>query len=222
MEKPPRSKGTIVLKYLQKAATFTITNNPHSPRGERLSAIRGLSGPIASIIPTEARHKKRNDDAFDEEPTSPKVTCIGQIKHKKAAGTKERQKKKVPSGLTRMFSQRVRPDHKEVEVKEKKKKKEKRQELATDTAATAAPAPAPALGQLKKFASRRESLADFDWEKAAAAENSDYEEGIEDQMNIYHSAPLVLGGDVMAAEHKEIGLWRRRSIAALMPIEVNK
>ncbi|KAI0514234.1 hypothetical protein KFK09_010269 [Dendrobium nobile] len=220
MEKPARSKGTIVLKYLQKAATFTITNNPHSPRGERLSTIRGLSGPIASIIPTEARHKKRNDDAFDEEPTSPKVTCIGQIKHKKTAGTKERKKTKVPSGLTRMFSQRVRPDHKEaMEVKEKKKKKkkEKRQDLATDAAA-------PALGQLKKFASRRESssLADFDWEKAAAAENSDYEEGKEDLMNIYHSAPLVLGGDVMAAEHKEIGLWRRRSIAALMPIEVNK
>ncbi|PKU64511.1 uncharacterized protein At1g76070 [Dendrobium catenatum] len=219
MEKPARSKGTIVLKYLQKAATFTITNNPHSPRGERLSTIRGLSGPIASIIPTEARHKKRNDDAFDEEPTSPKVTCIGQIKHKKTAGTKERKKKKVPSGLTRMFSQRVRPDHKEVmEVKEKKKKKkEKRQDLATDAAA-------PALGHLKKFASRRESssLADFDWEKAAAAENSDYEEGKEDLMNVYHSAPLVLGGDVMGAEHKEIGLWRRRSIAALMPIEVNK
>ncbi|XP_020585540.1 uncharacterized protein LOC110028142 [Phalaenopsis equestris] len=201
MEKAPRSKGTIVLRYLQKAATFTITNTPHSPRaaaGERPPA-------ITSIIPTEAWHKKQN---FNEEPTSPKVTCIGQIKHRKTAAERKKTKKKkntnIPFAITRILSQRVRPDHKE-------NRKEK-----------IVASPVPALGQLKRFASRRElsTLADFDWEREVAALPP--ETAAEDGVNIYHSAPLVLGGDVVSEEHKEIGLWRRRSIAALRPIQVNK
>ncbi|KAK8964995.1 hypothetical protein KSP40_PGU017098 [Platanthera guangdongensis] len=159
-----------MLKYLQKAATFSLTNLQHSPRGvaadKRLTA-RGFSGPMTSIIPANTRPKKSNGvSGVVEEPASPKVTCIGQIKHKKKSS--------------------------------------------------------PALGGLRKYASGREMLSDFDWEKfvAAAGENSDVEKD-EEAGNIYHSAPLVLGGGAAVRDLKErdASIWRRRAAnsAAALP-----
>ncbi|KAK8964996.1 hypothetical protein KSP40_PGU017097 [Platanthera guangdongensis] len=174
MEKPSKSRGTIMLKYLQKAATFSLTNLPHSPRGgagDKRPAARGFSGPMTSTIPANSRQKKSNGvNSVVEEPASPKVTCIGQIKHKKKSS--------------------------------------------------------PALGGLRKYASGRETLSDFDWEKfaAAAAENSDAEKD-EEVGNIYRSAPLVLGGGatVRDLKEKDVSIWRRRaanSAAALPELKV--
>ncbi|KAK8916873.1 hypothetical protein KSP39_PZI022525 [Platanthera zijinensis] len=226
MEKPSKSRGTIMLKYLQKAATFSLTNLPHSPRGaaDKWPTARGFSGPMTSIIPANTRQKKSNGvSGVVEEPASPKVTCIGQIKHKKKPSsteamtkttTKQRQKSKAPSGVSRIFSQRIRPSG----AKERTKTAEQPGDVA------AAP---PALGGLRKYASGRETLSDFDWEKfAAAAEvNSDVEKD-EEAGNIYHSAPLVLGGGGAAVrdlKEKDASIWRRRaanSAAALPELRV--
>uniref|UniRef100_A0A5B7BNF0 Uncharacterized protein n=1 Tax=Davidia involucrata TaxID=16924 RepID=A0A5B7BNF0_DAVIN len=43
---------------------------------------RGFFDPIISIIPAEARRKPKNSSFEAQEPTSPKVSCMGQIKRK--------------------------------------------------------------------------------------------------------------------------------------------
>ncbi|PKA55654.1 Uncharacterized protein AXF42_Ash006856 [Apostasia shenzhenica] len=208
MEKAPTSKGKIMLKYLQKAASFTITSHPHSPRaagggGDRRPP-RGYSGQIASIFPRESGFRKKSDvgGAGDNEPTSPKVTCIGQIKHKKkaAAAAEQLKKKKMMKKKTAFF-----------EKKGVEKEKEKRPRPP-------APTQAPALGRMRRFASGRETLAEFDWKAAAAAMEDPEEEVI-----IPHSAPILVGGGgAVAPEPKnENFLWRRRAMAKPMPLQLN-
>jgi hypothetical protein len=72
---------------------------------------------------------------------------------------------------------------------------------------------------MKRFTSGRAAFQDFDWCEAEAKVHGDEEE--EDQGFVAHSAPLVLGGGVVAAEpKKEVNLWRRRPIAPLTPLQL--
>ncbi|KAJ4971935.1 hypothetical protein NE237_005034 [Protea cynaroides] len=86
MEKQVRSKKNI-FPFLPGAITF---RKPHINPGHiralfRINAGKSFFGPITSIIPVEARRKSRNGSFDGAEPTSPKVSCMGQIiqKHKK-------------------------------------------------------------------------------------------------------------------------------------------
>ncbi|XP_062097882.1 uncharacterized protein At1g76070 [Humulus lupulus] len=96
MEK--QAKYQDILKFLPRAASvITFQNPPFSPNRDnkmrsdnaskqlKLAHGRGFSGPIISMIPDEARRKPKNgsyaDQAQDQEPTSPKISCMGQIKH---------------------------------------------------------------------------------------------------------------------------------------------
>jgi hypothetical protein len=72
---------------------------------------------------------------------------------------------------------------------------------------------------MKRFTSGRAAFQDFDWCEAEAKVHVDEEE--EDEGFVAHSAPLVLGGGVVAAEpKKEVNLWRRRPIAPLTPLQL--
>ncbi|KAK3231910.1 hypothetical protein Dsin_003791 [Dipteronia sinensis] len=105
--KPTRNK---ILKLLPKAAGAVVSyqNLPFSPNRDKRSSDYNhpnkqlpprapphhhhhhhyhFSGPM---IPEEARKKSKNDQTIDQEPTSPKVSCMGQIKQRH----KEKEKKK--------------------------------------------------------------------------------------------------------------------------------
>src|SRR4051812_30331770 len=105
MEKEKQSK---VRNRFLKAITVTFQNAPFSPGrdhkfrsdnntnrwGAKTNSGKGFSGPMVTMIPYEARRKPRDGTGVSvtQEPTSPKISCMGQIKHHK--------KKNIPTGKT--------------------------------------------------------------------------------------------------------------------------
>ncbi|XP_068645090.1 uncharacterized protein At1g76070-like [Aristolochia californica] len=202
MEKPAKSKSGIL--------SFIFLHQPFSPGRDKFKAGKGFSGPIISIIPAEARRKTRNGSFDAQEPTSPKVSCIGQIKHKKKIckgkcatppAVKEKSKKgKSSSAIGKIFrggkpSRRSDADKDEVGVQVR----------------------APGLSRMRKFSSGREAFRDFDWRAAdrAAALNrqrgyySDEEQredssDDEDEFMVAHSAPLAVGGGLSLKSRKRL------------------
>ncbi|KAG6704729.1 hypothetical protein I3842_07G147200 [Carya illinoinensis] len=258
MEKQGKPKNKI-LKFLPRAASamaVSFQNPPFSPGRDKRSEInttklkahagRGFSGPIISMIPDEARRKPRNGGMYEtQEPTSPKVSCMGQIKHKKkikkakraapppqdqvkavssTSSPHRRDVKKHASAIRRMFSGKTKP------------------ERNSDVISPAAEEPAgipsdrvPSLSQMKRFASRRNSLPDFDWtanqitiidrdhrnyysDEERDREESDQEE---EEVMIPFSAPMMIGGGVPLEPRKEINLWKRRTMAPPRPLDLN-
>ncbi|XP_072965429.1 uncharacterized protein At1g76070-like [Typha angustifolia] len=225
MEKPPRSsKSSSLFNFLSKPSSFSIPypkynpkreNNPHKHKS--FNSRSTFSGPIVSLVPVEARRKeKKGDVCFDvEEPTSPKVSCMGQVKLKKKA-CRDKSKRKPQ------------------EQKEKKKKK-KPSLFGSNTfhvkERPQMPAGAPAVGEMRRFASGRERLGDFDWKmverkvKVAPGycngfedDDDDYDD---DEVIIAHSAPMVLGGGGTSLEkEKEVCLWKRRTMARPPPLQI--
>lgn len=91
---------------------------------------------------------------------------------------------------------------------------------------------APSLVQLKRFTSGRETLHNFDWrdvvrkQEAATGDPekctfSDEESEEEHDMAIYHSAPIMVGGGMVAVDsRKEVKLWKRRTLAPPVPLRL--
>ncbi|MQM12044.1 hypothetical protein Taro_044954 [Colocasia esculenta] len=226
---PPRSKGSKILKFLPKATSFSVPKPPYSPGRDR-GHHRGFSGPIISIVPAEARRKPAGRGGYETpEPTSPKVSCIGQIKHKKkAAASRPRgpspsraPEKKPRFAIGRLFGGRGR------------RAGERAEKPPLPPARVAAPA--PALGHLRRFASGRDALANFDWRASRVADESgeedsgcfyDYEDS-DDEVFIPHSAPILVGdgggvraGHVAVEPRKEVNLWKRRTMAPPRPLHL--
>lgn len=185
-----------------------------------------------SIIPKDALHRKKNDVVA----TSPKISCMGRIKPKKkevASGAdpprkekahKERRRRIVcPCGVSfprhrrRASGKPDRAAETEAEAAEveAEKKKERRRH------ASVAAAPVPTLGQMRWYASGRETLAGFDWRKEMDGRNSEEENN--DEVLVPHSAPiLVCAGEVVVEPKKEVNLWRRRAMPPPTPLGVEK
>ncbi|KAE8736169.1 putative sterol-C-methyltransferase family protein [Hibiscus syriacus] len=220
MEKQAKPKNKI-LKFLPKAASsvsFSFQNHPFSPGKHKAFVGKGFSGPIVTMIPAEARTKSKADTFQTQEPTSPKVSCMGQIKHKKSRlvlsskpkattpvseSSPSGQVKKHASKFRRIFSMgkpTKKPEH-----------------------APKMPDRAPSLGQMKRFASGRDVFASFDWTTQIApleadhlrdyysdeddeTRDSDFEE---EDMIIPFSAPITVGGGggVPLQPRKEINIW---------------
>ncbi|KAL0366003.1 UNVERIFIED_CONTAM: hypothetical protein Sradi_3490400 [Sesamum radiatum] len=240
-----KSKNKI-LKFLPRAAQAAVSfqNLPFSPRRDRRPDVnahrlrshpnKGFSGPIVSMIPAEARGKSKNFET--QEPTSPKVSCMGQIKHKKRISRKKhaslpkefkpvsrskpektnaaRGQASKPSGIKKFFGAGRRSD-----------------DGSKDHAEPSVPA--PSLSQMRRFASSRETFANFDWTTAQIAPEEDREffsdgergeSDAEDEVIIPFSAPIMVGGGVAGLElepRKEINLWKRRTMARPQPLQLN-
>lgn len=147
----------------------------------------GFSGPLISLIPDEARAKNRNDRDFDvNEPTSPKVSCMGQIKHKNkkswpSSAAKADKRSSFSSSASSSFSKLKRDVNKpprSSNTHEKQSSTLKRifsrarggnKKKPSDTSGNNCRKPpllpdrAPSLSQMKRFASGRDTLASFDW-----------------------------------------------------------
>ncbi|KAF3970770.1 hypothetical protein ACB098_01G069300 [Castanea mollissima] len=260
MEKQGKPKNKI-LKFLPRAASAvaaSFQNPTFSPGRDRRSEVntnrfranRGFSGPIISIIPDEARRKSSKNGGFEtQEPTSPKVSCMGQIKHKKQIKKAKRatpprpQESKPVTTTTTMFSSSSPPEQKNTNkhasafmriftgVKPPRSNKnggfaDKPDGVVADDIEV------PSLSQMKRFASGRNSLGDFDWtaqmspvDKDILKYYSDEERGEsdeeEEEMRIPFSAPMMVGGGVPLQPRKEINLWKRRTLSPPTPLQLN-
>ncbi|KAI4336733.1 hypothetical protein L6164_015224 [Bauhinia variegata] len=257
MEKEKQSKlKNKILKIIPKAAAMSVTfqNPPFSPgrdhkraenasRWSKTHGGKGFSGPIISMIHAEGTRKSRNGNIDSQEPTSPKISCMGQIKHKKkqmkkanrmampkdakpvaSASSTPREEKKHSSTFRKIFSG-VKPGRKSDASAAHDK------EGIHDSDRVKPP---PPLNQMKRFASGRDAFASFDWtaQQVAPEENhrrdyySDGEE-LEEEIIIPFSAPILLGGgggrDAAALPlkpRKEINLWKRRTMEPPRPLQL--
>ncbi|GAV75505.1 hypothetical protein CFOL_v3_18984 [Cephalotus follicularis] len=221
-------------KLLRKAAsTASFQNHPPliSPSRDKRSSDNtnkikshvgiGFSGPMRSIILDEARRNPKNDVFETEEPTSPKVSCMGQIKHKRKI--KKAKRVSLPQQVT----------IKETEPKKKQVSKFKKMFSGAKQGRFSAKSDvnndkplsdgAPALSQIKRFASGRDAFAGFDWTAQIAPVESDHrnyhsdeERGDSDREGdepiIPFSAPIMVGGGVALQPRREVNLWKRRTM----------
>ncbi|GJM99411.1 hypothetical protein PR202_ga16506 [Eleusine coracana subsp. coracana] len=243
--------GAGLVSFLRSTVASFSSTFPTSSRGRRSSFNHrnAFSGPIVvSIVPPEARGRgggRRRQSSSSgyrtPEPSSPKVSCIGQIKRNKSkkvnpacckngvcplpprppAAAEAARCKPKRSLVKRVLFRRSRSRSSSTSSRSSNNgtRGGSKGVVATD------PAPvAPALGGLghmKRFTSGRAAFQDFDWEAETRARFDDDDEEEEDEGFVAHSAPLVLGGGVVAAEpKKEVGLWRRRPIAPPTPLQL--
>lgn len=256
MERPNKSRS-LFLKFLPKPTTFQ--NPPFSPGRDhhhhsstklKAQAHKGFSGPINfSSLPDEARSKPKIGSSFDaREPTSPKVSCMGQIKykHKNKKKKKLMMKKSPPSINTKKSSSAIGRFFSRSSPKTDLviKKSDGYQCSDHDNNARPASTPdhkkTPSLGHMKKFVSGRESLANFDWtaqiapidhdrdcysdEERVRDSDDDEEEDIR-EIIIPFSAPILVsgreGGGLGLKPRKEVNIWRRRTLAPPPPLALN-
>lgn len=226
MEKTKKSKISI-FSFLPKTASFSFSSQTFSPgrekRQENLNKFKantgkGFSGPIVSIIPAEARRKPKNGSFDDQEPTSPKVSCMGQVKQKKRickanCNSPPKREKKQSFKIGRMFRPAKRVHKSDADI-------------------GTSPGPAPSLCQLRRFSSGRNAFADFDWKAAGGAVSShrgyysdddrgdDDDDDDNDDFAIPHSAPLRMGGGVSFGPRNELNIWKRRTVDPPKPLEL--
>ncbi|KAL5072224.1 hypothetical protein RYX36_023111 [Vicia faba] len=245
MEKEKQSK---VRNRFLKAITVTFQNAPFSPgRDHKFRSDnntnrwgaksngggKGFSGPMVTMIPYEARRKPKDGGVnVTQEPTSPKISCMGQIKHHK--------KKHIPKSKTsdastpkdaskskfqRIFSQRSKPKSNFVERK------------LDETGSIGGGNKAPPMGDMKRFASGREAFSSFNWKAVIEPEEIDgrdcFTDGEDDEILIPFSAPILVGGDngddddgggrpcLKFKPRNEINLWKRRTMAPPRPLQLN-
>ncbi|XWS24540.1 hypothetical protein CRYUN_Cryun28dG0111600 [Craigia yunnanensis] len=243
MEKQAKFKNKI-LKFLPKAASAVsviFQNSAFSPGRNKRSdnytskyktyAGKGFSGPIISIIPDEARRKSKSETFETQEPTSPKVSCMGQIKHKKKI---KKAKRVSPSkGLKPVSDQFPSPR----EVKASKLRRifsmaKPARKSDTSSNKTELPDRVRSLGQMKRFASGRDAFANFDWMDQIAPMEADHRDYYsdeerrdsdveEEEVIIPFSAPMTVGGGVPLQPRKEINIWKRRTMNPPRPLQLN-
>ncbi|OAY71535.1 Uncharacterized protein ACMD2_09293 [Ananas comosus] len=186
-----RSKNSGFLRFLAKSTSFSIPRHHlYNPPRERSYFNKAFSGPIVSIIPAEARYKEERSTVDGEEPLSPKVSCIGRIKGKKRSSEPKRP---PPSS-------------------ERADEKGRRSGAAVEGGGGA-----PRIGEMRRFTSGRETIADFDWKKGESSAYDDHE------VIIAYSAPLTVGGAdwaVAPEPRKEVNIWKRRTMAPPRPLQV--
>ncbi|KAK7406871.1 hypothetical protein VNO78_08506 [Psophocarpus tetragonolobus] len=151
MEKLFQIKSNFI-KFLTKqpAALVVAFQNP------TISPCRSPTR-VVSIIPREARRKHRGESFSAREPTSPKVSCMGQVQGKKK--TKARKQKRAQAQAQKdptknkilLWIQKGSDVGRRQKVLEEKK-----------TASGTVDVEAPSLNTMKKFASGRGSLYYFD------------------------------------------------------------
>ncbi|CAJ2642897.1 unnamed protein product [Trifolium pratense] len=233
MEKNIKLRNKI-LKILPKTMTLTFQNHPFSPgrdhhksRQTRPHGGKGFSGPLVS-----KKLKEINRIDF-EEPTSPKISCMGQIKHKKKQNKKAKDievKKRVTTFQKMLFhvGKPKSEGRKKSDVSEVHDKKYALEERATH------------VNQMKRFASGRGTFANFDWKDHVETKPDEIDDYYSDEERIHSdddededgeefmipfSAPILVGGGyghgLDLKPRKEINLWKRRTMAPPRPLQLD-
>ncbi|KAM7257649.1 hypothetical protein ACFE04_013390 [Oxalis oulophora] len=201
--------------------------SPMSPMSPMSPArLKGLS-----IIPKEARGKPK-DGSFDAtEPTSPKVSCVGQIKnikHKKKMKKKKLEPKNkipLPPNKDKMLAVK----QQEAEIFELTVAMAKMvptlgqlTKFSSSGHETSLKDFVPNVGQMKKFSSSREtSLRDFDWRQATTfdqphynvIDNRLYDEGNEDYKGHDKKGKKNLCEDERVLKSKiAVHMWKEKNL----------
>ncbi|XWS20903.1 hypothetical protein CRYUN_Cryun30bG0009400 [Craigia yunnanensis] len=158
---------------------------------------------------------------------------MGQIKHKK--NIKKAKRVLPPKGLKPVSDQ----SSSSREVKKHASKLRRIFSMAkparkSDASSnrTELPDRAPSLDQMKRFASRRDAFASFDWMgqiSPVEADHRDYysdedrrdSDFEEEEAIISFSVPMTVGGGVALQPRKEINLWKRRIMNPPRPLRLN-
>ncbi|KAJ0039669.1 hypothetical protein Pint_28584 [Pistacia integerrima] len=191
MKKPSNFRSKI-LSCLPKAAspvTFQLSP-PSSP-----VARKGFTAPTISMIPKEMRRKPKTESFVAQEPTSPKVSCMGQVKNKKKKNMSKTQPVVVSQESPRI------PSPKEMKKKPFANRKSFNGTKQSDKVVERV----PSLGQMKQFSSSRGMLNNFDW----TACEKEKEEAIVER-----------GEEVSIEPRKEVNLWKRRNKASPIHLQV--
>ncbi|XP_055834519.1 uncharacterized protein At1g76070 [Solanum dulcamara] len=248
-EKPSKPKKNMILKFLPKAAAATVIfqNHPFSPGREKRfhHNHKGFSGPIISIIPAEARNRKSNSET-NQEPTSPKVSCIGQIKQRK--NINKMKKKEFPKQLEKIPSKKKKKpsssNFRNIFQRRRKSDDNNNNNTSSIIITSDLENRAPCLSHMRKYASGREgNLSNFDWKKVQITpddhrkyysddDRDDYrdedeqDEEEEEEVIIPFSAPILVGRDnrpnFPLEPKKEINLWKRRTMTKPNPLQLKK
>ncbi|XVE82423.1 hypothetical protein DITRI_Ditri16bG0003600 [Diplodiscus trichospermus] len=222
MEKQVKQRNKI-LAFLPKAAsavTFQVSP-PISPVGKGLTA-----GPVVSLIPKEAPRKSKNGSFDAREPTSPKVSCMGQIKCKKKKIQTVAGKPKLasPPPPPQTFPEEVKIRKRSMMLKVLKGTKLGHKSDVPNAEAEVAER-VPSLGQMKHFSRARGTLSDFDWRTYDAGggtgcvSNPLYEEK---RVKSGKEKKAVVNGvnEIVEDEIRKENLWKRRTMTRLTPISV--
>ncbi|CAN1315200.1 Uncharacterized protein At1g76070 [Linum perenne] len=244
----PKNSGHQVLKFLKAASSINFNNPPFSPTRDSNNHNRsqnyphnhrsGFSGPLLPRVPRAVRGKFKSGEAPPEEPTSPTISCIGQIKHK--------TKKKTTSSSV------PKPDSKEnkkktTTTKEKRDKNDPRKRSSSTSEALAGlyvsdnegaaveqplPDRAPGLSNMRRFASghRPDGLGNFDWTAHQIApvesECRDYSDDEEENRGGYSDDDTDADERIGEVEgmslkpRKEVNLWKRRTMDPPRPLQL--
>ncbi|KAK4262024.1 hypothetical protein QN277_027638 [Acacia crassicarpa] len=174
MEKLADQLKSKFLKFLPRQPVASIHKSSLSPGGS-VAGNRSPCRQIVSIIPKEARRKLRSSSFGAREPSSPKVSCMGDVDQLMKRKKKKKKKKKKTcthqSGdenadkkektLPWIFKGRG-GDHHQWEISQRKSGKALDLELGEKEKAQHCTESVPSLGTMKKFASGRGTLDDFD------------------------------------------------------------
>lgn len=246
MEKPPKPRNSILRLLPKVAAAIRFQNPPFSPGRDNIitklkphaaANNKGFSGHSVCLIPHEARIRKAKNESFGaQEPTSPKVSCMGQIKHKKKdikRSVSLPQDRPKPALLSPRMVKRHASKLKKMFITAKLGKKSNASPVDDDKKPSLADK-APRLNQMKRFASGRDAFASFDWTAQIAPEEADHghdrnyhseeesdrEEEEEAGTIIPFSAPMRMGGEIALKPRTEVNIWQRRTINPPRPLRI--
>ncbi|CAI8588534.1 unnamed protein product [Vicia faba] len=156
MEKLRKIKTTISRFMSKQPVSISLVTfqNP------TLSPCRSPMTHVVSLFPKEARRKQKRGISFSpKEPTSPKVSCIGQVNRKKKK-MKEKEKK-LHKEVQQVVSTKTNDEKKVLVWISKGSCEGRKQGREKKTSAMVSSVP-PSLDAMKKFTSGRGSLHDFD------------------------------------------------------------
>ncbi|XP_033128067.1 uncharacterized protein At1g76070 [Brassica rapa] len=236
-------------KMLQKALSIGHSAAPFSPvrdfRHHRTisTASRGyfFSSPITPLLPTSARARRRtkSNGVVVAEPTSPKVSCIGQIKLAKSKCPEMKNREPNTKTLETSSSSLVKEEGKGNWSILKRLFSTGRNPLKKSSATASAAViehpvvaveavTAPSLGTMKRFATSRESLGGFDWrvEMKRQEEESrpDHYTPDDEETTIPFSVSMPLtqreGLCLYPRQKSEVNLWERRTVDRPKPLQV--
>ncbi|CAL0328694.1 unnamed protein product [Lupinus luteus] len=195
--KQAKLKSNILLKIIPEAAaamSATFQNSPFSPGKDpnTIKCYKGTKGLFGPMIPYEARRRRINDDDVQTyEPTSPKISCMGQIKQNKkhiekakpkttSLSTSYRQTYDVGSDYCEIDTDAIKKKHplenkfQRMFFHAAKPKNGSRKKLLSDLSESVLGEGnyynddtvsniAPPMGDMKRFGSGRETFTNFDW-----------------------------------------------------------
>lgn len=239
---------------------------PSKSKSKLLKAASSISFHNLPFSPHRIKNRKKNKKAATEEdkkayklkneglesifgPTSPRISCMGQIKHKKKKSENLEiylKKEIYPFSSPQVYSSKNKSSGIKPMFFLSEAQKIPSNMRNNGRKSDASPASRSlCLNQMKRFASSREgALTNFDW-KIARMELDHLDEYFEEWKNEYQvdeddmdaevevevigipisAAPIAVvdgGGDQLLKPREEINIWQRRTIAKPMALNIQR